>query len=413
MIEILDVHKSFEDKEVLKGINAQFENGKTNLIIGQSGSGKTVLLKCVVGLFEPTQGDVVYDGRSFVNMNKRERALLRREMGMIFQSAALFDSLSVLENVMFPLDMFSNDSYADRKRRAEFCLDRVNLLEAANKYPGELSGGMQKRVAIARAIVLNPKYLFCDEPNSGLDPKTSLVIDDLIHSITHEYNMTTIINTHDMNSVMGIGEQILFINEGYGEWTGTKDEVMSANNEKLNSFIFMPVFGLNNGSVSILAYNYGARKRARMIDCIKRVALYALCIMSVGTLIFQTVPQLLLRLFNATDTLLAVGVPTLRIISISFPIAAICIALGGAFQATGKSIYSMLVSFVRQLIFLIPAAFVLALIGRNVGNSNLVWWSYPIAEIVSLAISLFFYFRLHRTLLSKLPEHGESTEENQ
>ena len=238
MIEILDIHTSFEDKEVLKGINAQFENGKTNLIIGQSGSGKTVLLKCVVGLFEPTQGDVVYDGRSFVNMNKRERALLRREMGMIFQSAALFDSLSVLENVMFPLDMFSNDSYADRKRRAEFCLDRVNLLEAANKYPGELSGGMQKRVAIARAIVLNPKYLFCDEPNSGLDPKTSLVIDDLIHSITHEYNMTTIINTHDMNSVMGIGEQILFINEGYGEWTGTKDEVMSANNEKLNSFIF-------------------------------------------------------------------------------------------------------------------------------------------------------------------------------
>ena len=238
MIEILDLHKSFEDKEVLKGINAQFENGKTNLIIGQSGSGKTVLLKCVVGLFEPTQGDVVYDGRSFVNMNKRERALLRREMGMIFQSAALFDSLSVLENVMFPLDMFSNDSYADRKRRAEFCLDRVNLLEAANKYPGELSGGMQKRVAIARAIVLNPKYLFCDDPNSGLDPKTSLVIDDLIHSITHEYNMTTIINTHDMNSVMGIGEQILFINEGYGEWTGTKDEVMSANNEKLNSFIF-------------------------------------------------------------------------------------------------------------------------------------------------------------------------------
>jgi phospholipid/cholesterol/gamma-HCH transport system ATP-binding protein len=159
-------------------------------------------------------------------------------MGMIFQSAALFDSLSVLENVMFPLDMFSNDSYADRKRRAEFCLDRVNLLDAAHKYPGELSGGMQKRVAIARAIVLNPKYLFCDEPNSGLDPKTSLVIDELIHSITHEYNMTTIINTHDMNSVMGIGEQILFINDGYGEWTGTKDEVMNANNEKLNSFIF-------------------------------------------------------------------------------------------------------------------------------------------------------------------------------
>ena len=179
---------------------------------------------------------------------------------------------------------------------------------------------------------------------------------------------------------------------------------------KLNSFIFMPVFGLNNGSVSIIAYNYGARKRQRMTDCVKRVAVYALCIMSVGTLIFQTVPQILLRLFNATDTLIAVGVPTLRIISISFPIAAICIALGGAFQATGKSIYSMLVSFVRQLIFLIPAALVLALIGRNVGNSNLVWWSYPIAEVVSLAISLFFYFRLNRTLLSKLPLHGETEE---
>ena len=179
---------------------------------------------------------------------------------------------------------------------------------------------------------------------------------------------------------------------------------------KLNSFIFMPVFGLNNGSVSILAYNYGARKRQRMTDCIKRVSLYALCIMSAGTLLFQTIPQILLRLFNATDTLISVGVPALRIISLSFPIAAICIALGGAFQATGKSVYSMLVSFVRQLIFLIPAAFVLALIGRNTGNSNLVWWSYPIAEVVSLAISLFFYFRLHRTLLSKLPLHDETEE---
>ena len=179
---------------------------------------------------------------------------------------------------------------------------------------------------------------------------------------------------------------------------------------KLNSFIFMPVFGLNNGSVSILAYNYGARKRARMTECIKRVCLYALCIMSAGTLIFQTIPQVLLQLFNANETLIGVGVPALRIISLSFPIAAICIALGGAFQATGKSVYSMLVSFVRQLIFLIPAAFVLALIGQNSGNSNLVWWSYPIAEVVSLAISLFFYFRLHRTLLSKLPENGETDE---
>ena len=179
---------------------------------------------------------------------------------------------------------------------------------------------------------------------------------------------------------------------------------------KLNSFIFMPVFGLNNGSVSILAYNYGARKRQRMTDCIKRVSLYALCIMTAGTLLFQTIPHILLRLFNATDTLISVGVPALRIISLSFPIAAICIALGGAFQATGKSVYSMLVSFVRQLIFLIPAAFVLALIGQNSGNSNLVWWSYPIAEVVSLAISLFFYLRLHRNLLSKLPLHGETEE---
>ena len=238
MIEIKDLYKSFPDKEVLKDISTTFESGKTNLIIGQSGSGKTVLMKCIVGLFEPTAGDVLYDGRSFVTMRKKERTLLRREMGMIFQSAALFDSLSVLENVMFPLDMFSPDSYAERKRRAEFCLDRVNLLDAAAKFPGEISGGMQKRVAIARAIVLNPRYLFCDEPNSGLDPKTSLVIDELIHSITHEYNMTTIINTRDMNSVMGIGEHILYIYEGHKEWEGTKEEVATSQNERLNSFIF-------------------------------------------------------------------------------------------------------------------------------------------------------------------------------
>ena len=238
MIEIKDLHKSFEDKNVLKGISTVFDNGKTNLIIGQSGSGKTVLIKCIVGLFDPTKGDVLYDNRSFVNMNKKERTLLRREMGMIFQSAALFDSMTVLENVMFPLDMFSLDNYADRRKRAEYCLDRVNLLDAANKYPGEISGGMQKRAAIARAIVLKPRYLFCDEPNSGLDPKTSLVIDELIHSITHEYDITTIINTHDMNSVMGIGEKIIYICDGHKEWEGTKDEVMDSENEKLNSFIF-------------------------------------------------------------------------------------------------------------------------------------------------------------------------------
>lgn len=238
MIRIDHLYKSFTDKDVLRDISTTFENGKTNLIIGQSGSGKTVLMKCIVGLFEPTSGDVLYDERSFMSLNRRERTLLRREMGMIFQSAALFDSLSVLENVMFPLDMFSADNYADRKRRAEFCLDRVGLLDAAGKFPGEISGGMQKRVAIARAIVLNPKYLFCDEPNSGLDPKTSLVIDELIHSITHEYDMTTIINTHDMNSVMGIGEHILYIYEGHKEWEGTKDEVVNSDNERLSSFIF-------------------------------------------------------------------------------------------------------------------------------------------------------------------------------
>lgn len=238
MIKVENLYKSFEDKEVLKGITTSFQDGVTNLIIGQSGSGKTVLMKCIVGLFAPTKGDIIYDGRSFVKMDKKERTLLRREMGMIFQNAALFDSMSVLENVMFPLDMFSTDSYAQRRERAEFCLERVNLADAKDKYPGEISGGMQKRVAIARAIVLNPKYLFCDEPNSGLDPKTSLVIDELIHGITHEFGMTTIINTHDMNSVMGIGEHIIYIYEGHNEWEGTKDDVVSSNNERLNSFIF-------------------------------------------------------------------------------------------------------------------------------------------------------------------------------
>ncbi len=238
MIELKHLYKSFEDKDVLLDINAVFDKGKTNLIIGQSGSGKTVLIKNIVGLFQPTSGQILYDGRDFVTMSKRERVMIRREMGMIFQSAALFDSMSVLENVMFPLDMFSDDNEADRIRRAKFCLERVNLKGAEEKFPGEISGGMQKRVAIARAIALNPRYLFCDEPNSGLDPQTSLVIDDLIHGITQEYNMTTIINTHDMNSVMGIGENIIFICDGRKEWQGTKDEIISSTNEKLNAFIF-------------------------------------------------------------------------------------------------------------------------------------------------------------------------------
>ena len=238
MIELKHIYKSFEDKDVLKDINTVFENGKTNLIIGQSGSGKTVLMKCIVGLFEPTSGEVLYDGRDFVRMTKRERTLLRREMGMIFQSAALFDSMSVLENVMFPLDMFSNDNYKERRRRAEYCLDRVNLLDAEHKFPDEISGGMQKRVAIARAISMNPRYLFCDEPNSGLDPRTSLVIDELIHSITQEFQTTTIINTHDMISVMGIGEHILFIKEGLPAWEGCSDEVVSSGNKSLLDFVF-------------------------------------------------------------------------------------------------------------------------------------------------------------------------------
>ena len=238
MIEVKHLYKSFEDKDVLKDINTVFEDGKTNLIIGQSGSGKTVLMKNLVGLFDPTKGQVLYDGRDFVHLSKHEKVMMRREMGMIFQSAALFDSLTVLENVMFPLDMFSSMTLRERIHRAKECLERVNLKDADEKFPGEISGGMQKRVAIARAIALNPKYLFCDEPNSGLDPKTSLVIDDLLHSITQEYNMTTIINTHDMNSVMGIGENIIFIYEGEKAWQGDSSMIMGSDNQKLTDFIF-------------------------------------------------------------------------------------------------------------------------------------------------------------------------------
>ena len=238
MIELRDIYKSFDGLDVLKDISAVFENGKTNLVIGQSGSGKTVLMKCIVGLLTPDRGQLLYDGRDFLSMGKREKKLLRREMGMIFQSAALFDSMTVLENVMFPLNMFSYASFDDRKKRALDCLARVNLQGAENKFPGEISGGMQKRVAIARAIVLQPKYLFCDEPNSGLDPKTSIVIDELIAGITHEDKITTIVNTHDMNSVMGIGENITFICEGRAEWQGSNKEIMDATNKKLEDFIF-------------------------------------------------------------------------------------------------------------------------------------------------------------------------------
>lgn len=238
MIEVKNLTKSFDGRVVLDDISAVFEDGKTNLIIGRSGSGKTVLIKNIIGLMKPDSGEILYDGRNLITMDKDELNNLRREMGMLFQGSALFDSMTVLENVMFPLDMFSNDSAKERQKRALFCLERVNLADAGNLYPSEISGGMMKRAAIARAIALNPKYLFCDEPNSGLDPKTSLLIDDLIHDITLEYNMTTVINTHDMNSVMNIGDNIIFIKEGVKEWQGNKEQVITSDNKALNDFIF-------------------------------------------------------------------------------------------------------------------------------------------------------------------------------
>ena len=238
MITVDSIYKSFEEQEVLKNISATFDNGKTNLIIGQSGAGKTVLLKCIVGLFTPDKGCVIYDNRDITTISNKDMLLLRREIGMLFQNAALFDSMSVIENVMFPLDMFSTMTYNERVKRARACLERVNLLEAQHKSPDELSGGMQKRAAIARAISMKPKYLFCDEPNSGLDPQTSLIIDELIHGITEEYGITTIVNTHDMNSVMGIGDHILFLSGGELAWEGNKNEILKTGNKRLNEFLF-------------------------------------------------------------------------------------------------------------------------------------------------------------------------------
>lgn len=238
MIEVKNLIKSFEGRPVLKGINALFEAGKTNLIIGRSGSGKTVLLKNLVGLMRPTSGEILYDSRDLTKMSGQEMKMLRQEMGMIFQGSALFDSMTVFDNVIFPLMMFSNMSREEQEKRTRFCLERVNLSDAGHLYPSEISGGMMKRAAIARAISLNPKYLFCDEPNSGLDPQTSIVIDNLIQDITKEYNMTTVINTHDMNSVMGIGEKIYFIKEGNVEWEGTNKDVMSSTNKAFNDFVF-------------------------------------------------------------------------------------------------------------------------------------------------------------------------------
>lgn len=238
MIEVKNVTKSFDDRTVLHGVSATFCTGKTNLIIGQSGSGKTVLMKSLVGLMTPEQGEILFDGRNLLAMDQHQVKELRKEIGMLFQGSALFDSETVLGNVMFPLQMFTEMPYDEMVERAMFCIDRVNLTGAEKKFPSEISGGMQKRVAIARAIALNPRYLFCDEPNSGLDPKTSIVIDELLSDITHEYNITTVINTHDMNSVLGIGENIIFINKGYREWVGDMSQIYNTANEALNDFVF-------------------------------------------------------------------------------------------------------------------------------------------------------------------------------
>lgn len=238
MIEAKHVSKWFDGQRVLYDINATFDTGKTNLIIGQSGSGKTVFMKCLIGLLTPEEGEILYDGRKFRDLDNQHKRELRTEIGMLFQGSALFDTETVLGNVMFPLKMFSNMSRAEQLERAHFCIKRVGLDNADDKYPSEISGGMQKRVAIARAIALNPKYLFCDEPNSGLDPRTSIMIDELLSDITHEYGITTIINTHDMNSVLGIGENIVFINKGHCDWVGNDKNIFKSKNEALNDFVF-------------------------------------------------------------------------------------------------------------------------------------------------------------------------------
>lgn len=238
MIEAKNISKWFDGVQILQGISATFDTGKTNLIIGQSGSGKTVFMKCLIGLLTPEEGEILYDGRALSSMNAAARKQLRMEIGMLFQGSALFDNLTVLGNVMFPLTMFSKMSHREQVERAQFCIRRVGLENADNKYPSEISGGMQKRVAIARAIALNPRYLFCDEPNSGLDPKTSILIDELLSDITHEYNITTVINTHDMNSVLGIGEKIIFINKGRCDWTGDDRTIFRSKSQSLNDFVF-------------------------------------------------------------------------------------------------------------------------------------------------------------------------------
>lgn len=242
MIEVKDLKKGFGGKMVINGVDAKLEPGKCNLIIGSSGSGKTVFMKCLVGLFEPDSGDVSYSGVSFTAMDEEQRKLLRRQIGMLFQGSALFDSMTVEQNIMFPLDMFTQDSFSAKLKRVNEVLERVNMKDVNNKFPAEISGGMKKRVGIARAIVLNPKYLFCDEPNSGLDPLTSILIDKLIKEITIEYNITTVVNTHDMNSVMETGDHIIYMYEGIKEWEGSNKEIIFSKNKKLNDFIFASEF---------------------------------------------------------------------------------------------------------------------------------------------------------------------------
>lgn len=242
MIEVKNIKKSFNSNIILQDVSAVMEAGKCNLIIGASGSGKTVFMKCLVGLFQPDSGEILYGSRNFISMQPQERKDVRKEIGMLFQGSALFDSLTVEKNVMFPLNMFTKDTTAEKLKRVNEVLERVNLVGANKKFPAELSGGMKKRVGIARAIVLNPKYLFCDEPNSGLDPKTSLLIDQLIQEITQEYSITTVVNTHDMNSVMEIGDHIIYMHKGLKEWEGTRKEIIFNKNELLNEFIFASEF---------------------------------------------------------------------------------------------------------------------------------------------------------------------------
>lgn len=242
MISVKNISKSFAGDDILHDISFEFKTGKTNLIIGKSGSGKSVLTKCIVGLFEPDQGDIFFDNRKLSSLKPKEKKQVRKEIGMLFQASALFDSLNVQDNVAFPLRMFTKMSASDIHDRVNFCLKRVNILNKNKLFPSELSGGMQKRVAIARAISMQPKYLFCDEPNSGLDPVTSIVIDELIKEITDEYNMTTVVITHDMNSVLEIGENILFLDEGYNKWVGTKDEILDVKVKELHDFIYVSKF---------------------------------------------------------------------------------------------------------------------------------------------------------------------------